>query len=427
MKILFLAPRLPYPADTGGKIRTLNILKQLADFAEIDLVCFSFRKDDAGISRQLRRQVRVNVHLVPHREPNWEEKIRLLFFDTRPFPVAKYFSPAMKARIRTLTAQCVYDAVHFDHIHMAQYRQELKNIPAVVDEHNVEYRILERCAQVEKNRVRKLIYARQIEKTQEYERAAVAACTACTAVSSDDAETLRALTGSKTNVRVVPNGVDTEYFTPQATRHTSHATSHKPHTTRHTSLETGDMPHDTGRTAHIVFTGSMDWLPNDDAMRFFIKDIFPLLKTQKPDIILDIIGKGPSAKLRRLARRDSFINITGRVDDVRTFIAAAAVFIVPLRIGGGTRLKILEAMAMAKPVVSTTLGAEGIAYTEGKNILLADQPADFAQKILDLLRQPKTAHKIGEKGRELVLQTYDWKIIGQLLKDIYYEINKRTH
>jgi len=430
MKILSIAPRLPFPADTGGKIRTLNILKQLAGFAEIDLLCFSFEREDEGMSRLLRKQLRVNVHMVSHREPDLQQKIRLAFFEQRPFSVAKYFSHAMKTKIRTLTAQCVYDAVHFDHIHMAQYRNELKTMPAVVDDHNVEYRIMERCAEVEKNPFKKFLFQQQVEKMRDYEREAVSACTACAAVSADDAETLRILTSSTTRVHVVPNGVDTEYFkSAPAPQNPSDpdASAPDPQNPSAPGPRSSGAPV-TGElaTGGLVFTGSMDWLPNDDAMQYFIKEIFPLLKAKKADIMLYIVGKSPSPKLLEMAKGDPAIEITGRVDDVRSYIEKAAVFVVPLRIGGGTRLKILEAMSMAKPVVSTTLGAEGIAHTPDQDIVLADRPEDFAHQILDLLSQPQKARSIGHKGRELVLQKYDWKIIGHLLKDIYHEIIQRS-
>ncbi len=428
MKLLFLAPRMPYPADTGGKIRTLNILKQCAAFAEVDLVCFSFEWNDEAMIRLLRREARVNVHLVPHLEPGLPEKIQFLLANERSLSVAKYFAQAMRARIRTLIAQNAYDAVHFDHVHMAQYRDEVKDIPALVDDHNVEYRILERCAEVEKNPLKKFIYTRQIEKMRAYEREAVAACSVCAAVSEDDAETLRGLTGSRVPVKVVPNGVDTKYFsaeTCRAPKGTRDLSAQAPESAGSPDAKDAAAKGAKPLSRTLVFTGSMDWLPNDDAMRYFINEIFPLLKEKKADIMIDIVGKKPSPALRQLAGRESGVRVTGRVDDVRPYIARAAAFVVPLRIGGGTRLKILEAMSMAKPVISTTLGAEGIAHSRAEDIVLADRPQDFAAAIVDILDHPQTARSIGQKGRELVLRQYDWNIMGQLLKDMYHEIIQR--
>ena len=171
----------------------------------------------------------------------------------------------------------------------------------------------------------------------------------------------------------------------------------------------------------LVFTGSMDWLPNDDAISYFCQEILPLVWQKNNALKLYVVGKNPSSVVKNLAHKDNRVIVTGRVDDVRPFVERSKIFIVPLRIGGGTRLKILEAMAMGKAVVSTTIGAEGIECKDGINIALADNPDNFAQKIIDLCKNPTLAATLGDNGRQLVCQKYDWTIVGKKLTDIYQE------
>jgi glycosyltransferase involved in cell wall biosynthesis len=161
-----------------------------------------------------------------------------------------------------------------------------------------------------------------------------------------------------------------------------------------------------------VFTGSMDWLPNEDGMQYFVQQILPRIREAEPDVTLSIIGRAPTPAVKRLADQAG-IEVTGRVDDVRPHIAAGAIYIVPLRIGGGTRLKIFEAMAMGKAVVSTTIGAEGLPVTPGHDIVIADDPAEFARSVVDLIRDDAARRRIETAARQLVVERYDWSAVAQ--------------
>jgi len=186
-----------------------------------------------------------------------------------------------------------------------------------------------------------------------------------------------------------------------------------------TTIETGvDVDYfkiipDTEQPNSLVFTGSMDWLPNEDAMVNFIQETLPLIRMQLPEVFLRIVGRKPSANLRSLAARQKHVELTGWVEDVRPFLASGAVCIVPLRIGGGTRLKIFEAMAMGKAVVSTSIGAEGLPVRDGENILLADTPGLFAQSVAHLLRDVTRRREIGLAARKLVAEKYSWARIAE--------------
>ena len=182
-------------------------------------------------------------------------------------------------------------------------------------------------------------------------------------------------------MHVVPTGVDVEFF---------------------------DASPSPPASKTLVFTGSMDWLPNEDAMLFFCRHVLPLIRREEPDVRLSIVGRAPTAAVTALAA-DAAIEVTGRVDDVRPYMRDAAVYIVPLRIGGGTRLKIFEALAMGKAVVSTGVGAEGLAVTPGRDVAIADQPEQFAQTVASLLRNPAKRHALGRAGRQLVQRRYSWE------------------
>lgn len=387
---------MPLPADTGGKIRTLNILRQAARCGKVHLLCFSFDSSDAQHISTLRG-ADIEVTLVPAREPHILRKLSIVLFHALPFPVVKYDAASMRQALAGLLTRATFDLVHVDHLHMAQYQPYFTHLPSVLDEHNVEYRIHERCADHERGFLKRLGYRQQSKKTRRFELDIVRRFNAVTAVSEDDANVLREGTGREVRVEVLPNGVDTEYFKAQDTRNISQEDA-------------------------LAFTGSMDWLPNDDAAQYFIKEILPLIWVKNLGVKFYVVGRSPSVQLQRSAASDQRIVVTGRVEDVRSFLAKAKVFVVPLRIGGGTRLKILEAMSFGTPVVSTTIGAEGIACTNGENIRIADEPNDFADTILTLLAQPAVQHRLTENGRKLVLAKYDWNIIGNKLRQLYEEL-----
>jgi glycosyltransferase involved in cell wall biosynthesis len=185
---------------------------------------------------------------------------------------------------------------------------------------------------------------------------------------------------------VIPTGVDVEYFQPMAVEEMANV---------------------------LVFTGSMDWLPNEDAILYFVDAILPLIKQQCPDVSLEVVGRSPSRKLQALAERERSIRLTGWVQDIRPFVARGSICIVPLRIGGGTRLKIFEAMAMGKAVVSTSVGAEGLPVRTGENLLLADAPNDFSDCVVSLLRDVNERKRLAASARALVLEKYSWPRVAE--------------
>jgi sugar transferase (PEP-CTERM/EpsH1 system associated) len=395
MHILFIAPRLPVPADTGGKIRTLNILKQLALHAKIHLACFSFDPKDQEFALGLKKDG-IKVTLIPGKELSFVDKIMRVLTGPEPVSVSKYYCDEMESVLTELHQTNEFDAVHIDHLHMAHYRDCFDRSPCVLDEHNVEYKILDRCANVESSMLKRFIFKGQARKMKKFEAENVKKFSAYLAVSDEDKNLLVELGADSACGHVIANGVDTEYF-----------------------QGSGGRGQGSEEEEAVVFTGSMDWLPNDDAALYFCKDILPLVWKKNPKVKFYVVGKGPSSALKDCARFDGRIIVTGRVDDVRVYVERSKVFVVPLRIGGGTRLKILEAMSMRKAVVSTSIGAEGIACRDGHDIVMADTPEDFARKVLDLLGAPSSLERISSAGCALVKEQYDWNIIGRTLWKAY--------
>lgn len=398
MRILFVAPRLPLPADTGGKIRTFNLLKQISRDHSVDLVTFSFDREDERHIREFR-EMGIETRLVQAPKEDTLRKAIIILMSALPYSVSKYYSKEMAKAIAAMQAAKNYDLAHFDHIHMAHYQNYFQGLPCLVDEHNVEYKILERCAHVEKTFIKKILFGDQARKMARFEARKIAGFSACTAVSDEDGRILKHLTRGAKPVYTLPNGVDTEFFQPPG-----HQAARPP------------------EEDAVVFTGSMDWLPNDDAVVFFCREVLPLIWEQNAGVKFYIVGKSPSAAVRELAQKDPRIIVTGRVDDVRTYIQRAKIFAAPIRIGGGTRLKILEAMSMRKAVVSTTVGAEGIACTKDVDIVLEDTPRAFADEVIVLLKDQQARETLGTAARELVLEKYDWRIIGKKLNQIYEDI-----
>jgi len=393
MNVLFLAPRLPWPLDTGGRLRTFNLFKQLSKIARMHMVSFSFESRDEEWKKEIEK-LGVRVTLVPAQESSSFQRAWNIAFKPLPHSIVKYQIPVMKQTLEDLTKSEHFDAIHIDHIHMAYYNDCFKGIPCFLDAHNVEYKIWERCGEVEPMLIKKLLYYQQSSKMKIYEAIKTKEFKGVFTCSADDKKILSEITPGDVPIYVIPNGVDTEFNSP-------------------------DPAQGSNEEEAIVFTGSMNWLPNEDAITFFCSQILPLIWQKKESVKFYVVGKHPSPMIKDLARRDPRVIITGRVDDVRPYIRRARVSIVPLRIGGGTRLKILEAMALSQAIVSTSIGAEGIEYTDGKNILVGDSPRDFADKVLALLNDPQKSKKIGMEGRKFVCEKYDWNIIGQKLKTIY--------
>jgi sugar transferase (PEP-CTERM/EpsH1 system associated) len=391
MKILWLNANLLLPLDKGGKLRTWHVMRHLAKRHEITYLSFCDPEQPAGDHAGMR-EVCADLHTVPRTDP---AKGTLRFYldaakylvDRVPYGVAKYRSEPFKAALENLLRTRHFDALVCDFLVPVVNLPERLPCPAILFTHNVEAEIWRRHAENASNPLARFLLNQQWRRMLRFERSALSRFDLALAVSSADRDTFQRLYPDtlQTPAHVVQTGVDTTYFVP------------------------GTEPE---RRAHMVFTGSMDWLPNEDGMQYFVRDILPRIRQVEPDATLSIIGRAPTPAVRRLASEPG-IEVTGRVDDVRPHIAAGAVYVVPLRIGGGTRLKIFEAMSMGKAVVSTTVGAEGLPVTPGQNILIADEPARFAQAVVHMMRDVEARRALESEARRLVVERYDWSAVAQ--------------
>ena len=403
--LIFLCPRVPHPLNTGAKIRTGALLRALMRDHEVHYLGF-LQPDLSAEEARAALAGCASVHLVPEPATTTAGKgwlaLRSLA-DARPATMIKYWSPTIAGRLRELLVRMPEAIVHADHLHMAAYLAVGSAALCVVDEHNVETQIVERTAErftpegaatrLAAPVIRRWL-ASQAARMRRHEAAWLARADLALAVSPGDAEMLSAMAPS-TPVEVIANGVDTEYFRPAP-----------------------EGTHVLPR--RMVFTGSMNWLPNQDAMLWFCREIRPLLQGgAEGGWSLDIVGQSPPASVRELA--DESVRLTGMVDDVRPYVHGAGVFIVPLRIGGGSRLKILEAFAMGIPVVSTTVGCEGLGVEDGRELLVADTPRDFARAIDRVTTDGALRRALVERATEHVRRHFTWEAIGRRLTTIYAE------
>lgn len=316
-----------------------------------------------------------------------------------PYFMKKYESAAMRREIAERTKREVFDVLVCD------FLQPSINVPASVScatvlfQHNVEAMIWQRHYEVQKHPLKKTYLRGQWHKSRAYERAACNRFDAVIAVSVEDRETMRREYGVE-RIWDVPTGVDTDFFRPRA--------------------DARQKPH------NLVFTGSMDWLPNEDAIQFFTKEILPLIKKRVPDATLTIVGRNPYQSLIELGKRDASVIVTGRVEDVRPYMEEAGAYIVPIRIGGGTRLKIYEAMAMEKPIISTTIGAEGLPVRDGEDLMLADTPEAFAGAAIRLLTDEPFARELGRRAAETVRERFGWNLVAAQFAETCQQATRPT-
>lgn len=391
-KVLFLSARLPYPLDSGGKIRAYHVLRSLAGCFRVTMLAFGGEGSVPGYVEALEK-LGVDVVIVRHPKidrPSGVANAISNIGSSLPLTIAKYKSSAMKKAVERLIDER-FDIIHCEQLHMAEYAADCcTGVLKVMDAHNVESQIAERYARKEGNFFKKAFLFRNCRKMLRYEKRAAASFDLILTVSSNDQETLVKYGGGN-RVKLVENGVDTDYFRP--------------------------LPE--SRANHLVFVGSMDWLPNVDGMLYFLNDIYPLIKAAVPHVKLSIVGKNPPASLARAATTTSSVYVTGTVDDVRPYVADTSVFVVPLRFGGGTRLKILEAFAMGRAVVSTSLGAEGIEGLNGQHFLIADEPKQFADAVVRLLSDEGLRASLTSRARQLAEGVYSWDVVGSKLLSYY--------
>lgn len=394
MRVLYITTKSPLPINDGHSIRTYNLLKEVAKVHTVYLISFIKFKEEYHYRHELEKICHRVVHLpVPENESALRLAISLLIniFSFEPFVARKYHKSSMLREINKILSAESIDLVHLDMLPLCSYLDRFYGLPVILNEHNVESLLLRRRVSSADKYIEKVYFTGQQKRLERFEKRAVTNSTLVVTCSDDDRKILQKM-APDTRFRVVANGVDTDLY------HSSGAIDEKQKV--------------------LSFIGGMNWFPNKDAIVWFDQQVFPEVIRAEPEVVLDLIGKADHhMKLEHLSN----IRVHGFVDDVRMLIEKAAIVVVPIRIGGGTRLKVLEAMSMGKAIVSTSVGVEGIKVEHRKNVLLADSPSDFVSCIHELLNDTDLRQRLGQAARDLVVTEYKWQAIGSSLLVAYEE------
>ncbi len=396
MKILWVKAGKLLPVDTGGKIRSYNILRQLASGHEVTVLTFYRGRRDPEYEHEIGRCFpgAMTFHALAsdfHPVGRVVDYVRHLA-SRAPYVVAKFSSREVQRVLASGVGYGRFDVAVCDFVDAAVNFPPVLVTPTVLFQHNVESELWRRQAEVESNWVRKLVFKLEAAKMREYETGVLQRFHHVIAVSEKDRDLMSRMV-DRSRITVVPTGVDLQQYRPVV----------------------GLQPW----KPLVVFTGSMDWEANTDAMEYFCREIWPRVLAAVPEARFRIVGRTPHSRVQRLACGS--VEVTGTVATVAKHLGDAAVVVVPLRIGGGTRLKIFEAMAMGKAVVSTSIGAEGLDVHHGRDIWLADTPPDFADGIVKLLRDPVFRQTYERAAAELAAQ-YDWSTIAERFERVLVHV-----
>ena len=397
MKILWIKANKILPVHSGGDLRSFNIVRQLA--ARDELVFFSYYDGpiDAEYEKNLQRQLPGSVTVSSGRQLESSVSRGMDYLcrlpGAAPYAVSRFGSSKVRERLQSCLSERGPDVAVVDFLDAAVNFPSDRSVPTVLFQHNVESEIWRRHASNGAGGIKKLLYRLEYSKMWRYEKSALARFDHVIAVSEHDRQLMSAWT-SPERITVVPTGVDTEFFCPD--------------------------PNKAGKEKPLaLFVGAMDWEPNVDAVKYFCSEIWPLVLAKVPEARFRIVGRNPDRRVKAL--EGSSVAVTGRVPSVLDHLREAAVVVVPLRIGGGTRIKIYEAMGAGKAVVSTTVGAEGLDVHHGRDIVLSDEPRNFADSVVNLLQDVTSRVQFGNAAAELAGQ-YGWPVIAAKFEQILEQV-----
>jgi glycosyltransferase involved in cell wall biosynthesis len=385
MRILLLSRWFPYPADNGSKIRIFNILRSLSRRHEVSLISFADCTDRVdGDSVHAVRRYCASVRVLPYRGFRPTSARALAgFFSSKPRSLVDVYSHQMKSAIAEEVSIRSPDLIVASELEMAPYAIDLQGLPLALDDLELSL-IRDAAMRASPFRPRALL---TWLKLSFYLRGALPRFAACTVVSENERANVQSLAPSYRNLEVIPNAVD---------------------------LSDYDDDFGAPRRNTLVFLGALTYRPNHDGVLYFIREIYPRILASMDDVTLRVTGDVSGIDPAALPSCRG-VEYTGHVNDVRPVVARSWVSVVPIRLGGGTRLKIIESMALGTPVVSTSKGAEGLDVADGVNILIADEPKDFAARVVQLLESPALRRKLAAGGRRLVMSKYNWRTSGEKL------------
>lgn len=395
MRILFVTFGLPYPPDIGVRIHDFYLIKNISRHHSVSLLSLITSPQQVEFLPELRQYCDHIDYVLKGRRPADKNiaEIARCFLNGRPLAAHPYFYSEMASKIRDVVTERNIDIVQIEHSLMSVY---VEAIPAgsgcrtVLSFHNVAFNQYKRMAGMKISAGQRLLYRLKGLVMRRWETKYAKKFDKCIVVSPDEGRLLQTI-APDLDISVVENGVDTGLY---------------------------KLLNNAPGNKTLLFVGTMQYPPNIDAVLYFCENIMPLIRRQIPDVKLIVAGHEPPPEIRRLAEQGNVI-VTGYAPDLIPLYERSDVTVVPLRVGGGTRLKILESMALGRAVVSTSLGCEGLSVTDGENMMIADRPSEFAQCVIRLLRDKELKDKIVRNARHLVQTYYDWKIISGKLMALY--------
>jgi glycosyltransferase involved in cell wall biosynthesis len=392
MKILFLHKQILFPRDTGGKIRVLNLLKHLGKWHEVTYVC-NLRSGEQKYLPEMEalglRMRTVSGDTSKRGGPRFFAEAAANLLSHYPFTINRNYDPAVRKTVSDLRAAEKYDLLICDTIVMARHLTGLKLPASVLFQHNVEAQILRRHSEISLGRIKRWYMQREWQKMVRFERECGPCFDAVIAVSAQDKLLFERDYGWR-HVYAIDTAVDEDFFRNDGT------------------MQVPDR---------VTFLGSMDWLPNQDGVRWFVQEVWPSIRRARAGATFHVVGRNPPASILALQRVPG-IKVVGGVPDVRPHLAETSVFIVPLLVGGGTRLKIYEAMASGRAVVSTTIGAEGLPIVPGQHFLVADRPTDFAGAVSSMLGDAQQRHRLAAAADAFVRERYGSESVARQFEAI---------
>jgi polysaccharide biosynthesis protein PslH len=402
LNIAIVGTELPYPPTAGNRIRTLNLAVRLAGKHRITFL--AYRNDESAEASRFLQGRGIETILVdrPIRMksgPQFYAQLAANLASPLPYSVASHTSQALRQAVRSHARLRPIDLWQVEAIVLIDALADLTNCPKVIVAHNVESLIWRRYYENEHGLLKRWYINQQWRKYERFERRAFAAATRVAAVSATDANLIRDQFGGR-NVDVVDNGIDRNYFE---------------------AVQPDPDP------ATILFLGSFDWRPNLDAVGLLLDRIFPTVRVAEPAARLLLVGRRPPQALVRRIADIPGVELHGDVADVRPFLATSGIMVVPLRIGGGSRLKILEATACGLPVISTRVGAEGLELVPGEHYLAADEPEVMSEALVSWIRDPRPARAMADRTRAFVFERYDWNKLAERLERVWFDCLENGH
>ena len=402
-KILWVKAGALHPPDTGGKIRTLSMLRELNRWHEVTYLGLqpegvALHPDEIPDS-YAREKIWITKPEPARKSPRFFLQLARNVLSSKPFALSKHCSAGMRSRLIELDASGRFDLIVCDFLVPAlHFEGRAWRTPTVLFQHNMESQIWKRMAANHRNLLSRAYLQSQFRRMFRWEERLSRLFDGIITVSAEDSRFARDVYHLVNVLGDVPPGVDTEFFKPSA------MSSSAPPT--------------------LAFLGSMDWMPNIEGVRWFVRDVYPSVKLSVPDVRLRIIGRRPGSEIRALAAADPSIEVTGTVEDVRPWLRDGSAMIVPLLSGGGTRIKILEAMAFGTPVLSSTVGAEGLPFQDGRHLLLADQAELFAARSVELIRSRELRQSLADAARNEVVDQYSWAAAARAFQHLCLKLEK---